>query len=392
MPVLKEKTVSESLKNKREGEIENTLEKKNERVLALDGVRGIAVLVVILFHYFNNQYLSTDISALNKAEILIMQATSLGWAGVNLFFVLSGYLIGSILLKNRESGSLFKVFYLRRFARIIPIYYVLLLLYIIVKHTSLYNPEAYIFKYELPVAYYFAFLQNFSMAFAGSFGAQALTPTWSLAVEEQFYLIIPLVIYLLNYKNLKYFIAFCLIAAPVCRLFSTNWYAEYTLLFCRIDSPVIGLLIAYLMQNERFRLWIRNNSRFVFLGGLIVTIIFAALYAFTRIGFLNHTILGAIFACFVLISLQLRNGIIYRMLTHKALLSLGKYSYCIYLFHQIFNQLLQLGILKNLDPNLHGWREYAITIAAFIITYIFAKLSFKYFEGPLLKWAHRFRY
>src|SRR6478736_2795435 len=110
-----------------------------ERYKPLDGLRGIAILVVLGFHYINNQYASMDPMALNRVEKILMKTTYFGWCGVDLFFVLSGFLIGSILLKNRGAENFFKAFYVRRFLRIIPIYYLLLVIFIIVKQTPIYQ-------------------------------------------------------------------------------------------------------------------------------------------------------------------------------------------------------------------------------------------------------------
>jgi len=365
---------------------------ENKRILQLDGLRGIAILIVILFHYLNNQYIATGAAHLNGVEKFFKKITSLGWSGVNLFFILSGYLIGSILLKYRTSPNYLKVFYTRRFFRIVPIYYFLLIVFIVLTHSRIYDPNAYIFEKPIPLGHYFLFVQNFYMSFHGHFGPEALTPTWSLAVEEQFYLIMPLVVYFLKNKSLKYFIIFGLILGPISRYFSANWYAEYTLLSSRIDSPLLGFLLAYWLQNESSVIFLRKNIFFIKITAMILVAICTFLYSFTPIGFMNQTIIGIIFAVIVLSALQLKKGFFYKILTWKPLLQLGKYSYCIYLFHLLVNGVLHLVILGQQTPKLDSSLAYLVTALALFSTYGFAVLSYRFFEGPLIKLGHSYKY
>ena len=106
---------------------------ENSRIKQLDGLRGLAVLFVVAFHYINNQISNglVDQQSATTFQKILLKATYFGWVGVDLFFVLSGFLIGSILLRNKKSINLFKTFYIRRFVRIIPIYYLLLLVFLL---------------------------------------------------------------------------------------------------------------------------------------------------------------------------------------------------------------------------------------------------------------------
>lgn len=362
------------------------------RVLQLDGLRALAVMVVVAFHFLNNQYAAMDITKLSTIEKVLMKGTYFGWCGVDLFFVLSGFLIGTILLTNRESQRFFKTFYARRFLRIIPIYYVLLLVFLLCKYLPWYNTEAIIFHKEIPIGYYFFFLQNFVMGARGHFGSEAITPTWSLAIEEQFYLIIPCVIYFLKPKYLKYFIIFCLVMAPISRLLSVNWYQKYTLLTSRIDSPVMGLLVAYLMQQKGFVMFIKNNLTRVKIFSVSFLVAAGLLYVFFNTGIFNHTIIALNFAVILIISLFTTEGPYYKILTSKPLLRIGMLSYFIYLFHQLVNGMLHLVFLQQKTPMLDGLTAKFITVTALIITWLLAELSYKYFEKPLIGFSHSFKY
>src|SRR5260370_19570686 len=168
------------------------------RIPELDGIRGIAIGMVLIAHCF--AIVSRPGSALAYALVPLR----LDWTGVDLFFVLSGFLIGGILLDARESSNYFRVFYTRRFFRIVPIYAVLL----VCAGFTIYLSDARIFRrYEemltgrLPWWYFLTFAQNIGMSIHKVWGTFPLGVTWSLAVEEQFYLTLPLLIRFLDRRG-----------------------------------------------------------------------------------------------------------------------------------------------------------------------------------------------
>jgi peptidoglycan/LPS O-acetylase OafA/YrhL len=179
--------------------IELSSDKNPQRIHQLDGLRGLAVLFVVSFHYINNQLGASDPATLSGTENLLAKATYFGWVGVDLFFVLSGFLIGTILITNRGSVNYFKIFCERRFFRIAPIYYILLLIFFFLKKSDLDASYTFMFQNDIPLYYCFLMIQNFAMAQCAHFGSGVLTPTWSLAVEEQFYLVLPLIVYSISY-------------------------------------------------------------------------------------------------------------------------------------------------------------------------------------------------
>src|ERR1700730_12028781 len=139
-------------------------------------------------------YAGAEVGPVPRFPIFISGPMNLGWSGVDLFFVLSGFLIGGILLDARQSANYFRVFYTRRFFRIIPIYYVFLLIVLGLSSLGTFgltSDFSWMFVWRLPWLPQFLFLQNFWMALINNFGAQGLGVTWSLAVEEQFYVTIP---------------------------------------------------------------------------------------------------------------------------------------------------------------------------------------------------------
>jgi peptidoglycan/LPS O-acetylase OafA/YrhL len=362
------------------------------RFKPLDGLRGVAVLLVILFHYINNQLAPLDVSTLGRSERALMKVTYFGWCGVDLFFVLSGFLIGRILMANRGSENYFKAFYVRRFLRIIPVYYLLLIIFMLFRLTSIYDVNANIFHKPIPIGYYFAFVQNYFIGHLNHFGPEALTPTWSLAVEEQFYLLIPLIVYLVRPRYLIYVVLFMIALAPISRSFASNWYQEYTYLINRIDSPAFGFLLAWLLNKEACQDFIKVHIRLIQWGSLFVFIFSAVLYVKMDVGVFNHTIIAANFTLLLLIVLFTEDSWIGKMLSNRILMVVGVLSYFLYLFHQIINGLLHHIILRQPVPVLVGYESILVTLGAMALTFVLAVVSYRYIEKPLIKYSHSYSY
>jgi peptidoglycan/LPS O-acetylase OafA/YrhL len=368
------------------------LAKESKRIIQLDGLRGIAVLLVVAYHYIDLQYDKMDMQTVSRFEKILIHLTSVGWFGVDLFFVLSGFLIGSILLKNTGSPNFFKTFYLRRFFRIIPIYYVLLIIFGLLKISSLYQPDASVFEKDIPLIYYFVFLQNFAMGFYHTFGPIGLGATWSLAVEEQFYLIIPVLIYYIKSKYYKYIIIAGLIMAPLCRMLFSNYYVGYTWLPSRINAPMIGFLLALLMQNEKFKLFCKSHLGGIKIFTLIFLIFSGIVHVYFNAGAFNHSLIGVDFGLVVLIALFTESGPLFKILSSRILLFLGSISYFLYLFHQLVNDMLHLIILHQKTPMLDSAYAAWITVFALGSCLLVGWLSNLYFEGPLIRYGHKFKY
>src|SRR5260370_16118577 len=154
------------------------------RIPELDGIRGIAIGMVLISHFF------AIVSRPGSPLAYSLVPLRLDWSAVALFFVLSGFLIGGILLDARESSNYFRVFYTRRFFRIVPIYVVLLVSASFVRYLAdagMIRGYGEIFAGRLSWWYFPAFLQNIGMSIQQVWGTLPLAPAWSLAVEEPFY-------------------------------------------------------------------------------------------------------------------------------------------------------------------------------------------------------------
>src|SRR5208282_681844 len=187
------------------------------RIPELDGLRGLAIFLVILCHYIS----LSDTTRLPFILHRFAQGMAVGWSGVDLFFVLSGFLIGGILLEARCSPQYFRTFYMRRVHRILPIYYLWILLFAVIVCAALLGAP---FPFEvtsrdlLQIPIQLAFLQDLKFE-PYAFVFIWFIVTWSLAVEEQFYLLAPPLIRYVSLRRLVYVLSAAVVFAPIARFY-----------------------------------------------------------------------------------------------------------------------------------------------------------------------------
>src|SRR5690349_12505895 len=207
------------------------------RIMELDGLRAVAVLLVLVWHYFGVP---------DGRDYWLWKALHVGRFGVDLFFVLSGYLITNILLKNRNSPTYFSSFYGRRALRIWPIYYVMCAAAFV---GWLFRLSPTLFDTNGVAGWtYLLGLQNIAIAFAQNNGVYWLGGTWSLAIEEQFYLLFPLLVWKVPPERLLGILLVPIIVGPIGRLIDSplhDAYGWYVLPQFRADSLAIGALVAW---------------------------------------------------------------------------------------------------------------------------------------------------
>lgn len=262
--------------------IENSQE-KSTRYFGLDNLRAFAILWVMLFHY---KYF---VSNVNDFGLL----SDYGWIGVDLFFVLSGFLISEqIFKKSLQQDFSFKVFYLKRFFKTLPNYYFVLLLYFMIPHFA----EIPITK---PLWHYLIFIQNFGLQVSG------FSQSWSLCVEEQFYLLFPLFVIIIFKLSRKIFIP-CLFTLVVLgiiirmELFKDmiangvikNYITViYYVTYCRLDGFIFGVLLAYFKSYHKEQFGsIQNRYNYILLLSGVVLFIFALYLVYDRKSYLTATI------------------------------------------------------------------------------------------------------
>lgn len=360
------------------------------RIVELDGLRGVAILLVISFHYINNQLIHTT-NTIGKALGFI---TSFGWVGVDLFFVLSGFLICSILLENKYSNNFFSTFFLRRVLRILPNYYFFLLLFFLPYAFGIFNKSTFLFsRSEVPVWSYFSLLSNFFMASNETMGVPALSITWSICIEEQFYLVFPIIIFFLRRRLIPYFLIFVIIVSPIIRLSYGDWIPRYVLLVTRMDSIAFGALVAYFYQFFDFKSSALKIKLILYVLILVDITICGLLYWFFKdLGVAKHSLFGLFFAFILWLIISVDSLMLKSVLRNNLLMQIGRMSYSLYLFHYFFLGLFYLLFSQNNYIGIGSINDVVITIFALIFSIVFSWFIFHRIESPFVNYGKKITY
>lgn len=343
----------------------------------LDGVRGVAALLVMVLHFFQQySYPGSTASILNKLSVI-------GQTGVDLFFVLSGFLITRILVETKNSEGFFSNFYMRRSLRIFPLYYFALVLsyYVIPFFKGLPIPQ---FSQQV---YYWIYLQNFSTTF--DWDAVGPAHFWSLGVEEHFYLFWPLVVYLLTLRKLAICVFVLIVTSFIARIIMILQGIDvYYFTLTRFDSLAIGAFLTLLELKGVLN--IENSKKFLLamLVSSVPIIMLWVSFGGGGVNFIQITkpLMIAAF-CFLLLGYIVsssENNLLKKILNTKLLSYTGKISYGLYVYHPFLFVLIS-GSIKTgsflLDFSLN-----------FLLCYVVATLSFYLFENKVLKFKRFFEY
>ena len=377
---------------------------KSTRVPELDGLRGFAILFVLLWHCVFSTFRGTHHSVVS----FFVAFLGLGWSGVDLFFVLSGFLIGGILLDARSSPKYFKTFYVRRFFRIVPLYAIVVASFFLTKGlmaSSRLSGLDWLYKGSLPWFCAATFTQNIWTAAFGGFGGNWLGVTWSLAVEEQFYLTLPWVVRYLSPGRLLRVAVAVIVAAPLLRallgathLLSAN--AGYVLMPCRADALMLGVLAALLLRRPDSLRFISEHQSLLLLLLCVQALGLGAYRCFCRngcgtfsllIGSIEFTWLGVFYFCALLLAATQQGKPVTRVLRMRWLTGLGSIAYCVYLIHELLNGLCYV-LIRGHEPYMAATADIATGAAALGLTLLIAKGSWVLFEKPLIKLGHSFTY
>ena len=356
---------------------------------SLNTFRTFAFIAVFLFHADGNLF-------------------SFGYLGVLAFFVLSGYLITPILISTKEKASSFSVFlknfYGRRALRIFPLYYLYLILLAGLVLAKGYKPDSYFSPIVNDLPYTLTYTYNFHHLSNSFQHCKFISHVWSLAVEEQFYLLWPIAVYFLNNKSIKAFLLSAVIAGPFIRLVSfylftncQNHFTEpdtavYVSTFSHIDAFLTGGYAALYGQ----KLVLKNSQLYL----LLATILTVGIT--TNVLNINHTYLTSlgyqhfmpdsykfvwgyttwsIFFALVLVRLHNRN-FLSTLFENPGLSYLGKISYGLYIYHYPI-----LHLIKSYCPFPGAVIQ---TAASFALTVLISGLSFKFYESRFLRLKDRF--
>ena len=373
----------------------------SKRIPALDGLRGIAILLVLIAHSF------LGISFVNPTLNWCVHMTRLSWSGVDLFFVLSGFLIGGILLDARDSQNYFKTFYIRRAYRILPVYGLVLALAWLTFQAGqigwLQGAWAEIFSGKIKWWTFFTFTQNIFMAMAGPYvGRASLSQTWSLAVEEQFYLTLPLLIRYASRRTIKLVVVGFIVGAALLRVFlmfhfSNGAYASYVLMPCRADALGFGVLSAILVRDEQAWCWLGSHRIWLYgaaglLGFGLLLICLSSFEVFSTMLYgTEYSILALFYTSWLLIAVTGEDGFVKAVLCNAPLMKLGLIAYGTYLMHRFFLHAFHLGLASVFTSASVAYSLFSCLLGIGV-TLLIAQVSWTWFEKPLVRRGHHYHY
>jgi peptidoglycan/LPS O-acetylase OafA/YrhL len=337
---------------------------KMKKIPQLDALRGLAVLLVLLHN--TNQHPSRYLHWISDN----------GWMGVDLFFVLSGFLITGILLDAKKSEGYFKNFYARRCLRIWPLYYSLLLFMFVV--VPVLRPSEGHAVFEARSSPWWAFpifLQNFLVPIPTA-ATGLLGVTWSLAAEEQFYLVWPLVVRFCTESQLRKVAIAVICLSPALRFYLLGHQVViYSNTFCRLDGLMAGALLAMVTRSISFspaKFLTRAWSAFL-VSAPLALIVETAFHAKWIV--FSLTALASV--SFVYLALFSTQKWLQSVLTTRFLVYTGTISYGIYLLEKI-----PLDAVKAFHLDKHPLLALPLTAAT---TYAMAAVSWNLLEKPFLK-------
>lgn len=331
---------------------------QSTRVTSLDGLRGLAIALVLADHF-----LSFD----------------QGWIGVDVFFVLSGYLITAILLTERGESRYWRMFYTRRVTRIAPAFLLLLGGFGFLYHTK---PFLVLWPYLLLFGANFANLKHHVVMEAAGVGV-----LWSLAVEEHFYFIWPLQVRFFRRRTLAFILSLILFMSPIARtclvLYGVNWRWTYFITPFRLDGLAAGALLAIALSNERYKTHVTMLAQPILICSMLATVLVSHFLVF------NSYVLFCSAAGYSLLALTSASAIAFLVttphsrlgcyLSFRPLVWLGQVSYGVYLYHLLIRNVLVKA------ANEHGYlHNERIGVFSLGVTLIVTGVSFYFVESPIV--------
>jgi len=363
-----------------------------QRIPELDGLRGTAVLMVLIWHFVGCM---VDPGG-SWIEAALYSGTIFGRTGVDLFFVLSGFLIIGILIDNRAADNLFPSFYGRRIARIFPAYFLLIVVYWLcyaaTGPTAAFN-AAHGLLIHAGAQVLFAY--NWLMAIDNGPVSRGFSVTWSVAIEEQFYLVAPLVVWLTPRSRLwKVLLGGALFAvlsrAAMFIALPSHALAPYVLPFSRIDCLCAGGLLALAWRNDVAFGYLKKIAP----GALAIlsALAFFMVYCIvtgdlnSHMYFWGHSLLSA-FYFFVLLFVLTRRPAIFRS---PSLTFLGTISYGLYLFHPLMISLFFQAAGR--PERVASLVDAGLALGALVASIAFCATSYFFLEKPIRRLGRRLSY
>jgi peptidoglycan/LPS O-acetylase OafA/YrhL len=370
------------------------------RLPALDGLRGAAILMVLVYHFTLYGGMQPD----TAPDALYAGVAMLGWVGVDLFFVLSGFLITGILRDTRDEPFYFRNFYARRTLRIFPVYYATLIVAfgLIPALFTISDGFERLLGDQL---WYWTYLVNFEVARDYWPEFFALGHLWSLAVEEQFYLLWPLLVFCVRGRRLGAVCIAIVAAAPLIRwglVQAGSTLGAYVLMPARSDALALGALIALIARKPGGVARLARSVRpvmavsasallamLLWRGGLGTEDRVVQVFGFSAVALFFGALL-------VLALAAPAESALGKLLRNRALRITGQYSYALYLFHHpiaIFlgANYMPVGSLPRLLGSQLPAQVFFFAVAG-AASFALAWLSWRLIELPFLRLKTRFPY
>jgi peptidoglycan/LPS O-acetylase OafA/YrhL len=332
----------------------------------LDGLRALAVLVVLSSHWLRDAGIS---------DYFIH-----GRYGVDLFFVLSGFLLTSILLKQKNQGlSTFKAikgFFVKRALRLFPAFFLMLFGLLAIDHFT----NFWLWS-EGNGIYYFTYTANFLFFFEGHQNP-SLNHLWSLCVEEQFYLFLPWLILLFTRRTNA--VLFSLLIGISLISMSVFDGIHRVMLHGNLSTLGLGVLLAYFYEPVKSLLENSVLRRSLILGFLLLSLLTSLIWPTP----LHELFVGAFFALIVASANMNLDTSPWTLLDNRSLIFIGKISYGLYLFHRPIPHLLNATLLRlNLE-----FSPYLLMFTYCVLLLIITLFSYYFIERPFMKLKSRFDY
>jgi peptidoglycan/LPS O-acetylase OafA/YrhL len=361
----------------------------------LDGVRGLAILMVLLLHFVGNM------QPTNAIERVIVGVTNYGSYGVELFFILSGFLITGILYDARNEPHYFRNFYMRRVLRIFPLYYgVLALVFVVAPLIPLLRGPTLDFLVDHQ---WWAWLYgvNVYVAIQGDWSFSYLEHLWSLCIEEHFYLFWPVAVFLMARRprlliGMSLAIAFTAMAARLTgSMMGLSWWTTYVLTPFRLDGLALGAFLAVMARQPgglerlvRALPWVAMAAAAL----LALTFVWTRLVSRESMEFVlpvRASVIQVLLGCLLISALvAAERSSISRFFRARWLMFLGTYSYGLYVYHHFISYYLTVNQTEFELARWLGSHGAAVTLQATLgvaLSLIIACVSYEYFEKRFLR-------
>jgi peptidoglycan/LPS O-acetylase OafA/YrhL len=385
------------------------------RVPVLDGLRGVAILLVMQYHFWGLLPGIIGRTSTRAIDVQLGRLFAAGWIGVDLFFVLSGFLITGILYDSLGSNSYFTSFYARRFLRVFPVYYVFLaIVLLVIPPVPALSSNLQIESLAKVQVFYWTYTVNIAGSLEALKAGMPLVHSqfWSLAVEEQFYLLWPAVVLFVFRRHrlmsicaavmvMAFALRCLLVLGDGFRLFTPA--AGYILMPCRIDTLAVGGFIALALRGNGMTV-ARLRRLAPFVGGTGLAVV-AALYlsldrlfpAYPRVVIAGFSALAAFFGAVLVIAVTSPpDRPLHRAFNNPLLRTFGKYSYALYVVHlAVAFQLIRfVGERQWVQPVAGSYLVTNVIFSALAtaVSLAIAWVSWHVLENPILGLKRYFPY